>query len=299
MSLAQGGIDSPTLVPMTCVPLPCATPLASSDVKRLAATTARSEAGRPDASAAAARPARLATAGELPHNARRPSSRRAIATTRRHVAPGADRTLPSRLDWPPRPRRAGLIGYAMLSIDEHGPCPAATADAARGERRTVWRGIDLGWAYSLLPAIARRTTCVERARDVLHEALLRHALRHGNAIEQPHAYLRRTIDTVLIDHRRDATRYLPLPIGEDELPGSAVAASAQQVAELRERLHLIERALAALPPRAREVFWLFRIEGRRQQEIASLLGISRNMVERHVIRAMTGLRVIQRGMGAP
>jgi RNA polymerase sigma-70 factor (ECF subfamily) len=38
------------------------------------------------------------------------------------------------------------------------------------------------------------------------------------------------------------------------------------------------------------VFWLARIEGHRQVHIATLLGISLNMVERHLIRALLDLR---------
>lgn len=174
------------------------------------------------------------------------------------------------------------------------PNPIGSARAEPAAGAAPWLGLGLNWAYGLLPLIAWRIACPERAQDVLHEALLRYASRRGAVVDQPQAYLRRTIDSVLADHRRDAQRYQPLP-DEDSAPMQGLAAlSAQQIAELRERLAHVQRVLRVLPPRAREVFWLFRIEGWKQDAIAARLGISRNMVERHVMRAMVGLRQLQR-----
>lgn len=184
----------------------------------------------------------------------------------------------------------------MQTVDEYPSVPMAfeRGAAAALERSGFWRDPGLHWAYSLLPFIARRIACPERAQDVLHEALLRYAIRSGAPVEQPRAYLRKTIDAVLADQFRDAQRYRPLPDDEDAAKDTPTAPSALQVAELRERLLQVQRVLEVLPPRAREVFWLFRIEGCRQDEIAAQLGISRNMVERHVMRAMVALRLMQK-----
>src|SRR5690606_19495356 len=58
----------------------------------------------------------------------------------------------------------------------------------------------------------------------------------------------------------------------------------------REQLARVTAAIEALPPRCREVFLLYRFEGLDQATIASRLAISRNMVEKHVIRAMRACR---------
>jgi len=58
----------------------------------------------------------------------------------------------------------------------------------------------------------------------------------------------------------------------------------------RRRLEDVAQAIDALPPRCREVFVLYRFHGLDQGTIAGRLGISRNMVERHVIRAMQACR---------
>ncbi|ORE87324.1 ECF sigma factor [Oceanococcus atlanticus] len=52
------------------------------------------------------------------------------------------------------------------------------------------------------------------------------------------------------------------------------------------------RAIADLPPRCREVFVLYRFKSLSQAQIAEQLGISRNMVERHVMRAMRSCRAV-------
>jgi RNA polymerase sigma factor (sigma-70 family) len=162
----------------------------------------------------------------------------------------------------------------------------------------AWQGIDLRWAYTdLLLSLSRRTRCVQRAYDVLHDAFLRFALaQHREPIAQPNAYLRRVAHSVLIDHYRDAARYYPLPDSNpDHLDnGEGVqrdfAPSSEHLADIQQRLEALQRILDCLPPRCREVFWLARIEGHTQPEIARALGISLSMVERHLVRALLDLR---------
>jgi len=52
---------------------------------------------------------------------------------------------------------------------------------------------------------------------------------------------------------------------------------------------MIQQILEQLPTRCRQVFWMYRVEGYTQTEIAAALGISKNMVERHVMRAIVDL----------
>jgi RNA polymerase sigma-70 factor (ECF subfamily) len=54
---------------------------------------------------------------------------------------------------------------------------------------------------------------------------------------------------------------------------------------------IIEREIAALPPKMREVFVLSRKEYLTHKEIAELLGISEQTVSKHVTNALKILRV--------
>lgn len=76
----------------------------------------------------------------------------------------------------------------------------------------------------------------------------------------------------------------------DTRDNAEFAPSAEHLADMQQRLEAIQRILACLPARCREVLWLTRIEGHRQVEVARMLGISVTMVERHIARALLDLR---------
>ena len=166
------------------------------------------------------------------------------------------------------------------------------------EKSLNWQGLDLRWAYrDLLPGIRKHTQCVHAAHDVLHDAFLRYALTpYRDHIDHPHAYLRTVVRNVLVDNYREANRFVPLPEEQEEVEGVQhetvrVSPSPEQLTDLQQRLEALQRIIDCLPPRCREVFWLFRIEDLSQPEIAAKLNISLNMVEKHTMRALIDLRV--------
>ncbi len=53
------------------------------------------------------------------------------------------------------------------------------------------------------------------------------------------------------------------------------------------------RAIEALPKRCQQVFVLSRLHGHPNGEIAARLGISRNMVEKHIIKALLHCRQVR------
>lgn len=166
----------------------------------------------------------------------------------------------------------------------------------------IWYGLDLRWAYTdVLPSIYRQTHCLHTAYDVLHDALVRFALcKNRDNIEQPRAYLRTVVHNVLADSYKERARFVPLASEEADfsedapptqsMPEQFLAPSPEQIADLQQRLQALQHIIDCLPKRCREVFWLFRIDGLTQPEIAASLGISLNMVERHIMRALIDLR---------
>ena len=158
------------------------------------------------------------------------------------------------------------------------------------DNRLYWCGVDLLWAYkSLLPSIIRKTRCTHQAKDILHDGFLSFALSNNpDQRHQPHAYLRTIVQNLVVEkYRKDtyAQNYLDsIEFDEASIP------SPEHLADIKQRLDLLSQIIQDLPPRCREVFILFRIEGHSQKQIASDLNISLNMVERHLIRALLDIR---------
>ena len=140
----------------------------------------------------------------------------------------------------------------------------------------------------LVSTWTRKLSNRHEAEDLSQEAMLR-VLEARVTPEQPRAYLHQTARNIAIDtfRKRDGHECLPLdsvesfhaPSGNPEADLHAVQVAAG-----------LERALAELPLKCRQVFIWQRLDGCSQQEIAERLNISKNMVEKYMIRAMRHLR---------
>ncbi|QHF45737.1 RNA polymerase subunit sigma [Pseudomonas sp. S35] len=133
------------------------------------------------------------------------------------------------------------------------------------------------------------------AEDVVHDAYVRVLERSSDIpIEQPRAFLYRTALNLVIDgHRRNALRqYEPLETLDTE--ERFCAGSPQASHDQSQRLEMLERALAELPAACRDSFMLRKLEGLTHLQIAERLGISRSLVEKHIVNAMKHCRVRMR-----
>ena len=153
-----------------------------------------------------------------------------------------------------------------------------------------WYGIDLHWAYAdLIPSIYKQTYCKHSAYDILHDALIRFALtKNPNRDQQPHAYLRTITQNLMSEKYRKESYSKDYQNSLDD--DNTYAPSPEHLADLRQRLFLLNQIIEDLPARCREVFILFRIDGIKQIQIAEQLNISLSMVERHLIRALLDIR---------
>lgn len=132
------------------------------------------------------------------------------------------------------------------------------------------------------------------AADATQETYLRMvaALARTN-IEHPSALLFRVAHNVALRmrNRQRFERTLFAAANEADLAG-IVDGYALPERELiaRQELKRLAAAIDELPPRCREVFLLSRADGLSNGEIAVRLDISRNMVEKHVIKALLHCR---------
>jgi RNA polymerase sigma-70 factor (ECF subfamily) len=132
----------------------------------------------------------------------------------------------------------------------------------------------------------------EAAPDLLQETFVR-ALRYEklDEVADTRAFLRTTAANLSRDYvRRRETegRHVTPADGEKEHPSAD--ATPDVLLETSEKTARLLAAVNALPPKCRQVFILRRFEDLSQQEIADRLGISRNMVEKHLRLALERCR---------
>ena len=143
--------------------------------------------------------------------------------------------------------------------------------------------------YDELHAFVRRKVrCPALAADILQDTYVRLASRGlSEAVRNPRALLYRVAGNLAIDQLRlqeTRARYVTsMPLSEN-LPDSRP--SAETEIDAKQRLALLMEAVDELPPRCRQVFVLRKFEDFDQSEIAATLGISRNMVEKHLRKAL-------------
>lgn len=140
--------------------------------------------------------------------------------------------------------------------------------------------------------LTRRFGSAGTASDTLHDIYIRlQRLQTVPELDNPRAYLFRVANNVALDRLRVARRAeRRLAPGDLAAEQPSAAPTADVAMEQRERLRLLARAIAELPPRCREAFLMHKIDGLSHSQVAERLGISRSMVEKHVMKALAHCR---------
>lgn len=149
----------------------------------------------------------------------------------------------------------------------------------------------------LLNFLARKIGDRELAADLAQESYARvYASPNNGDVVEPRALLYATARNLVIDHhRRTAVRaQVELP-GEPDEHGDArdldigmgpESLEPEAVFSGRQRLLAIEEVVAQLPPRPREAFVLYKLDGLSRGEVAEKMGVSIKTVETHLAIAM-------------
>jgi len=138
----------------------------------------------------------------------------------------------------------------------------------------------------------------DEAEDLLQELWLKIQSVPSGPVASPRSYLFRAATNMMIDRRRslvqEQQRGAEWIDASDRLPTSPAAEPGpDREWDGRRRLALVTEQLGKLPKRAVQVFRAHRIEGRRQREIASEMGLSQSTIEsdlRLVYEALDDLR---------
>lgn len=141
-----------------------------------------------------------------------------------------------------------------------------------------------------------------RAADIVHDAYLRvleNSRQQTQALEYPQAYLYRTAINIAIDtHRRNTVRQCE-PLVAADTEESPQDNSPHCIVERQQRARLVEIALDELSEPCRRAFLLRKLEEMSHAEISAQMGISKDMVEKHIVNAMKHCRIRVRELEQP
>ena len=154
-----------------------------------------------------------------------------------------------------------------------------------------------GWLELFTALRARLTRLVlriappEEVEDIVQETYVRVCqIECKDAIRQPRSFLFRTAQNLALDHVRRAETRLTSPSDTiDEMDFSPEVTAADptyaKVSSDEEFAQFCE-AVRRLPQQCRRAFVLKRVYGHSQREIAEIMGISENVVEKHLARGV-------------
>lgn len=128
--------------------------------------------------------------------------------------------------------------------------------------------------------LARRLGSVERAGDALQDTWLR--LEGGaqiGAVQRPQPYLLRIAYNIALKRRQAERETTTLDDARAALNLADEAPDPARIVEAKSEAAALERALAELSPRRRNILLASRMEGVALSEIATRYGISQRMVE--------------------
>lgn len=153
-----------------------------------------------------------------------------------------------------------------------------------------------GESAKLLRFFRRGLASPQNAADAVQETFLR-MLRvpRPEEISDPQAYLYAVARSVAIEVRRRASAERALMTNHADA-ADQIASDAPDIERCiaaRQELVLMARAIRDLPKRCQQVFILSRLHGQSNGQIATQLGISRNMVEKHIMRALLTCRALR------
>jgi len=140
--------------------------------------------------------------------------------------------------------------------------------------------------------LSRRVGCHEMAAELTHDTFIRvMSYETGEPLGNSRALLYRIAGNLAIDHHRaNPIRHECIDDFHHDEQFSSDLNDPARVVCARQQLDRLRRVIEGLPPQCRRAFVLHKFEGRSHAEIAAEFGVTRNAVEKLLIRALVQLR---------
>ena len=137
-----------------------------------------------------------------------------------------------------------------------------------------------------------KTGNLSLAKDLTQEAFTRLWQNCASVVpESAKAYVFKTANNLLINeynHQKVVLRFQNKPTSDSDIE------SPEFLLEQKELKEQLEAAIVALPEKQRVVFLMSRIDKKTYKEIAEVLGISKQAVEKRMYNALDTLRLISK-----
>jgi len=146
------------------------------------------------------------------------------------------------------------------------------------------------WAY-----LSRMTRSPHLADDLLQETYYRFLRAHGayeSEAHRRHSLFRIATNLMRDDHRRSRTR--PATPIEDEGEELAAPQTGEDAARQSHARLDLNKAMASLKPREREMLWLAYAQGSSHREIAAVFGLRAGSIKLILFRARRRLATLLR-----
>lgn len=142
---------------------------------------------------------------------------------------------------------------------------------------------------ALLGFIQKRLNDQSSSADLLHDLYIKiQSVSPEEEIKYPKAYLYRMANNLVIDQirlRRKTTSESEC-IEVSQLDEN----SPEKIADYAQQLDIVTKAINELPDKTRDVFKLQRLQQVDKADVANKMGISVNMVEKHLRKALAYCR---------
>lgn len=127
----------------------------------------------------------------------------------------------------------------------------------------------------------------EQAKDVVQETYLRISAmgERADAVLEPRAFLYQTAKRIIIDEWRKNRHFHSMAFHEAEQVSTEHEEPLEHLLSSN-RMKSLHHTINTLPPRCQEAFRLHKFDGYSHKEIAEMMGISKNAVEKHIIKAL-------------